>query len=134
MRKNRSPIERLLISPPWQPDHPAWLAQAHACDDLMRRAAYYGLMRMFGRTEAQREHDEKQRQACIDGAKRIAAEQGWQDYNVELHVKTWEEITAREHREWCEVHGDEIMQRYYAHNPEAARRLLTGDDGDQDGD
>jgi hypothetical protein len=128
---SRSPIEQLLISPPWQPDDPAWSPQAHAVDDLMRRAAYYGLMYFFSRTEAQRERDEAQRQACIDGAKRIAGDRGWRDYNVELHVSTCERITERAYKKWCEVHSDEIMQRYYARNPEAARRLLTGDDDDE---
>ena len=127
--RSRSPIEQLLISPPWRPDDPAWSPQAHAVDDLMRRAAYYGLMSFFGRTEAQRDRDEAQRQACIDGAKRIAAEQGWRNYNVEYHVRTWEEVTEHAYKEWCEVHRGEIMQRHYARNPEAARRLLTGDDG-----
>jgi hypothetical protein len=28
------------------------------------------------------------------------------------------------------VHHTEIMQVHYQHNPEAARRLLTGDDED----
>jgi len=125
---SKSPIEQLLTSPPWQPDNPAWSAQAHAVDDLMRRAAYYGLMGFFSRTEAQCDHDEAQRRACIDGAKRIAA--AWHDYNVEYHVSTWEEITEHAYKKWCEVHRAEIMQRYYTHNPEAARRLLTGDDDD----
>ena len=121
--RSRSPIEQLLISPPGQPDDPTWSAQAHAVDDLMRRAAYYGLMSFFGRTDVQRDRDEAQRQACIDGAKRIAA--AWGDYNVEYHVRIWEETTEHAYKEWCEVHGGEIMQRYYARNPEAARRLLT---------
>jgi|NGEPerStandDraft_6_1074524.scaffolds.fasta_scaffold116998_2 hypothetical protein len=94
----------------------------------MRRAAYYGLMSFFGRTDVPRDRDEAQRQACIDGAKRIAAV--WPDYNVEYHVRTWEEVTEHAYKEWCGVHSGEIMQRYYARNPEAARRLLTGDDDD----
>jgi hypothetical protein len=126
--RSRSPIEQLLISPPGRPDDPAWSAQAHAVDDLMRRAAYYGLLSFFGRTDVPRDRDEAQRQACIDGAKRIAAV--WPDYNVEYHVRTWEEVTEHAYKEWCGVHSGEIMQRYYARNPEAARRLLTGDDDD----
>ena len=126
-----NPIKKLLISPPWQPGDPSWSAEAHAVDDLMRRAAYHGLLLgLFGGTDADRERDQRQRQACIDGAKRIAAEQGWQDYDVESHVKTWEQVTERAHKEWCDVHQDEVMQRYYARNPEAARRMLTGDDDD----
>jgi hypothetical protein len=34
------------------------------------------------------------------------------------------------YKEWCEVHHTEIMQLHYQHNPEAARRLLPGDDED----
>lgn len=96
----------------------------------MRRAAYYGLM--IGWSGGDHERDKQQRQACIDGAKRIAAEQGWQNYDVEFHVKNIEAATESAHKEWCAVHSDEIMQKHYARNSDAARRLLTGDDGDDD--
>ncbi len=79
-----NPIDKLLISPPAQPDDHAWSAYAHAHDDLVRRAAYHGLM-----------GDKRQRQMCIDGAKKLAEVWG-PGYSSEQHVRIWEEATERE--------------------------------------
>ena len=129
-----SPIRKLLISPPGDRDDPAWSQSAHSMDDRVRRAAYHGLvLGFFSHTPESRARHERQRQACIDGAKKIATEHGWQlGTSIEDQVRVWEEITEKAYKEWCEVHHDEIMQAHYRHNPEAARRLLTGDDDDED--
>ena len=75
----KSPIDELLISPPTQPDNPAWSPVAHAMDDLVRRAAWHSLTLSYsgGQIDADRERHERQRQACIDGAKKIATDGGW---------------------------------------------------------
>ncbi len=94
----KNPIGDLLISTAGHPDDPAWSPQAHVVDDLMRRAAYFGLMGRLGGYDV-----DIPRQACIEAAKKIAAEQ-WTDYNVEFHVKMWEETTESAFKEWCETH------------------------------
>jgi hypothetical protein len=101
-----SPIEKLLISPPTQPDNPAWSHVAHAMDDLVRRAAWHSLTLGFrgGQTEADRERHLRQRQACIDGAKKIAADNGWTlAMSIEAQVELCEKITERAHKEWCDA-------------------------------
>jgi hypothetical protein len=47
-----------------------------------------------------------------------------------LFWQCWRYSARFAYKEWCEVHHTEIMQVHYQHNPEAARRLLTGDDDD----
>ncbi len=120
-----SPIRELLISPPGDRENPAWSQSAHSMDDRVRRAAYHGLvLGLFSHTPESRARHERQRQACIDGAKQLAAEHGWHlATSIEQQVSLWEQITEKAHKRWCEVHSDEIMQAYYQHNPEAARRL-----------
>jgi hypothetical protein len=129
-----SPIRQLLISPPARPDDPAWSQAAHSMDDRVRRAAYHGLvLGLFSHTPESRERHERQRQAYIDGAKQIATEHGYQlGASIESQVSLIERTTERAYEEWCEVHHSEIMQVHYQHNPEAARRLLTGDDDDSE--
>jgi hypothetical protein len=103
---SKSPIDELLISPPTQPDNPAWSPVAHAMDDLVRRAAYHGLMPGLtgGLTDADRERHKRQRQACIDGAKKVAADGGWTlTVSIEAQVRNWEQVTERAYKKWCDA-------------------------------